>query len=884
MIPHSRFAGALTLLFAVATASGQVKPRVATTPQGVGTGPPVAFTPLEPGKLPEAARARLGSNLFREPNYVSAASLSPDGKLLAVCGGSQTVRFLDVPTGKEIRRIGVREYLRTQQLLWTPDGKQIVTTGYNGINVWDVKDGKLVRQAANPNRDGRDGMIHLSADGKFVAVGSQYENGQVKVIDLSTGSQITTIKPAQNSTVQGAMSPKGELVATWGQHYNRGGPAGDDQTIARTIQLWEAKTGKEKSSLVSDIYQIMCVRFSPDGSKVAAGGNGVIQMWDVESGKVERRFAGRTGQGMQLVFSPDGRILSAAGQDGCVQSWETATGKRAGICDGPVANVAGLQYRPDGQLLAWAVNVNAIELWEVPSGKRLSPQGGHTAAVTSLQFTDNGKTLLSCGNDGKMLRRDLATGKELEPFELKESEAKRRMYGYARGYMGPSYFSPNGKYLVASGSNGGYAAVWDVDAGLELFALSSAGGGVDRNGVIAFSPDSTKLMAMNRYYGRERSFPIPVWDMETGVPLPSLKGQIGDFTCAGFSTDGNILITCSYSYPPNGRGQIAEAWAWDLTTGKTLSRVEVPNAQFTAVQFLDHRLFVPFIQNGQPQRVYDAMSGREARTLEGSNLPMGTAIALSPDRRLLAYGSQGYDYGTPDGSIRPGNRKLVVWEVASGSIRHEFGGMEGHVTSLAFSRDGKTLASGCSDTTVLLWDLSGKPEKAQALKRDDLDELWKSLEGTSARKAEEAMRKLVARPAEAVPFLTERLKPVPGVKPDAARIAKLIADLDSARYAVREAAMRDLERLGNLAKEAVDESLKKATITAEVRERLEKLKDKVNKPDTGVEWVTALRGIEALERIATPEAAAHLKELAAGGDAPPTRMAREAVGRLRKEN
>ena len=120
----------------------------------------------------------------------------------------------------------------------------------------------------------------------------------------------------------------------------------------------------------------MCVRFSPDGSKVAASGNGVIQLWDVASGKLERRFAGRTGQGVQLVFSRDGKVLTAAGQDGCVQSWDVATGqagrdlRRSGR-----GNVAGLQYRPDGQLLAWAVNVNAIEIWEVPSGKRLTPAG-----------------------------------------------------------------------------------------------------------------------------------------------------------------------------------------------------------------------------------------------------------------------------------------------------------------------------------------------------------------------------------------------------------------------------------------------------------------------------------------------------------------------------
>src|SRR5262245_13023616 len=194
MNPKLRSIGVLTLLIAVAVAAGQE---------------PKANPPADENKLPPGARLRLGSNKFREPNYVSAASLSPDGKTLAVCGGSQMVRFLDVATGKEVRKISVREYLRTNQLLWSPDGTRIVTAGYNGINVWDAKDGKVVKQAQNPNRDGRDGMIHMSTDGKFVAVGSQYDNGQVKVVDLPTGSVPPRIKRCQSPTVKGHNSTTG---------------------------------------------------------------------------------------------------------------------------------------------------------------------------------------------------------------------------------------------------------------------------------------------------------------------------------------------------------------------------------------------------------------------------------------------------------------------------------------------------------------------------------------------------------------------------------------------------------------------------------------------------------------------------------------------------
>lgn len=878
------------LLTAAAFAQPKIPPAPPPPLPPVGPGGPPPFPgatgalPAPSDKLPEGVRLRLGSSKFREGNYVSAASVSPDGTVLAVCGGQQMIRFLEVATGKELRRIGIREYLRTNQLFWSPDGAQIVTAGHNGINVWDAKDGKLIRQATNANPGGRDGMIHVSDDGKFATVGHQYEVGNVRVIDLTAGNQVCSVKPEQNAGVFGALSPKGETLATWGQHYNRGNVRPEDVTrVARTVQLWDAREGKEKGALVSDIPQITAVRFSPDGTKVAAGGNGVVQLWDVATQKLERRFAGRSGQGAQLAFSPDGRTLSAAGQDGCVQSWDVTTGKRAGTCEGPASVVAGLRYRPDGQLLAWSTNANAVEIWEVPSGKRLTPSGGHTAPIHALQFAPDGKTLISCGKDGRILRWDPTTGAELGPFELKETEARRRTYGYRRGMVGQGVFSPNGKYLIAPGANGA-SSVWDVEGGLELFALTSAGGYVDMGGIIAFSGDSTRLVAMTRYGGRDQNLPIPVWDLETGLPLPPLRGQKGDFTSAALSTDGNILVTAAYSYQPQG-GQLSEAWAWDLNTGKVLSKVSAPpNTQINAVVFLDHRLYALFSYNAPGGfKVYDAVTGRETRTLAGANGPpaqQAMALTLSHDRRLLAYSTQGPWRAMPNGTSVPGPGRVTVWEVASGAVRHEFVGVEGNITALAFSRDGQTLAGGSSDTTIYLWDLKPKAARADALSTADLDAIWKVLEGTDGKKAEEALRTLAARPAEAVPFLKGQVKAVAGVKPDPDRIRKLIADLDAPRYAVREAAMRDLERLGNHAREPVAEALKKSGLTAEVRERLEKLTDAVNKPDTGAEWVRPLRAVEALERIGTPDAVGHLKELAAGGDAPPTRGAKEALGRL----
>lgn len=834
-------------------------------------------------KPPDGVRLRLGTDRFREANSITAAALSPDGQRLAVCAGNQVVRVLDAATGAELRRFALGEYLRTPQLLFTPDGKHLVTGGYNGVNLWDAGTGRLVSQVLNPARDGRDGAIHLSADGKTVAVGSQYDNGSVKVLDLPAKAVVTTIKPVHNSTVQGAMSPDGGLVAVWGQHYNRG--AGDDGTTARTVQICDAKTGVEKVKLVTDLaVLIQTVRFSPDGTKVAAAGNGSVQLWDVATAKVERRFAGRTGQGKHLAFSPDGKHLAAAGDDGSVQVWETATGKRAGVCEGAAQNVIGLQYRPDGQLVAWAVTANAIDLWEVPSGKRLTPAGGHAGPIGSLQFGPADKTLISSAADGRILRWDAATGAELGPFELQGRDGPRRLAPQA----GPTVFSPDGKYLIANGWNNSGSAVWDVATGVELFALTGPTGAVDRSGLFAFAADSSRVTALTRYGRRDQSVPIPVWDLETGLPLPTLKGQRGDFTAAGLSTDGGTLVTTAYTYTPTG--QVSEAWAWDVATGKVLSKVASPNGQTGGIVFLDDRLYVPLNPNGQVQKVFDSLTGQEVRVLEGSLSPGSNVAALSPDRRLLALTSWGYDLppgappGVPGGvsGVAGPPRKVVVYETATGSARHDLTGLTGRVTAVAFSRDGKTLACGCSDTTILLWDLAGPAEKVGLLAPAELAALWGALNGAGAKPAEQAMRKLAARPAEALPYLAAEVQPVAVPAVDETLIARRIADLDAPRFPVRERATRDLERLGGPARAAVVAALKQGGLSPEMRERLEKLKGKMDQPTGLDEWVRPLRAVEVLERIGSAGAVAQLKALAGGGDAPSTRAARAALGRLGK--
>jgi len=83
-------------------------------------------------------------------------------------------------------------------------------------------------------------------------------------------------------------------------------------------------------------------------------------------------------------------------------------------------------------------------------------------------------------------------------------------------------------------------------------------------------------------------------------------------------------------------------------------------------------------------------SGKLLNTLHGHSNYWVTSVTFSPDGRTLASGS--YD------------QTVRLWEVSSGQCLNVLQGHTNMVTSVAFSPDGKTLASGSSDGTINLWD------------------------------------------------------------------------------------------------------------------------------------------------------------------------------------
>jgi hypothetical protein len=283
-------------------------------------------------------------------------------------------------------------------------------------------------------------------------------------------------------------------------------------------------------------------------------------------------------------------------------------------------------------------------------------------------------------------------------------------------------------------------------------------------------------------------------------------------------------------------------------------------------------------------------------------------VALSPDGRTAATGEDGvvrfWDAGTgvelyplrqegifplgysPDGKMfattSAKDPTIRLWEPATGAERLRLPGHADGTTALAFAPDGRTLISGGTDATALVWDLAppgwgeGLPEDGP--RPDDLDRLWSDLAADDAARAYRAVWAL-AEARGAVDFLQGRLKPAAGDL--TAKIRRFIADLDGDDLETRDAASRGLEELGADALPAVLAALADRP-SPEQEQREKAFLDSLRRrpPRLPAEELRALRGLEVLERVGTAEARRVVEALAGGGEGRLTREAKAALRRM----
>ncbi len=185
-----------------------------------------------------------------------------------------------------------------------------------------------------------------------------------------------------------------------------------------------------------------------------------------------------------------------------------------------------------------------------------------------------------------------------------------------------------------------------------------------------------------------------------------------------------------------------------------------------------------------------------------------------------------------------------------------------------------------SPCATLLWFAITAGAAEPCCSAGELQSLWADLATTDPVKAHQTTTTLVARADQAVPFLKQRVQPVP--TPEPRRLTKLLAELDDDRFKVREGATRELEKLAETAEPALKKALA-GDPSPEARRRIERLLDKLKKDrlHPPADRVRSVRAVEVLELIGSAEARQVLTGLSRGApEAQLTLEAKTALERL----
>ncbi|MFF9011403.1 trypsin-like peptidase domain-containing protein [Streptomyces sp. NPDC014870] len=300
----------------------------------------------------------------------------------------------------------------------------------------------------------------------------------------------------------------------------------------------------------------------------------------------------------------------------------------------------------------------------LPAHRRLSD---HTGEVRAVAYSPDRRTLATAGADRTIRLWDTVTGK-----------SRTTLKGHSDGVNAVA-FSPDGRTLATAGADR-TIRLWDTDTGTARATLEGHSQGVTS---VAFSPDGRTLATA----GADST--ARLWEASGGKALATLKGHTQGLTSVAFRPDGRTLAT---------GGADKTVRLWDMGTRRTRTTLNEHTQPVTSVVYSPDGKTLATADDYEVH-LRDGDTGKSRTTLDGA----ASQLAFSPDGRKLAAASDRY---------------VWLWNPTTGTAGATLTGHSNGILGLAFSRDGRTLATAGRDETVRVWD-ANPPDNGTTLKGHD---------------------------------------------------------------------------------------------------------------------------------------------------------------------